>query len=185
MCHGFAGVKELLLPEFADAFARAGFTVLTFDYRGFGESGGEKGRLVPRLQVEDAIAALDFATTLPSVDETKIALWGTSLGGAIAIVTASEDERVRALSVQLTFGSGKRVVTGGMSKEDKEKFLSTLDRMEKKRTSTGKEMFVPLKKVLTDPQSAAFYERYVGDFEALKIKIPFLTVVETMALCPE
>jgi alpha-beta hydrolase superfamily lysophospholipase len=46
LCHGFAGVKELLLPAFAHYFSENGYAALCFDYRGFGESEGERGRLV-------------------------------------------------------------------------------------------------------------------------------------------
>ena len=38
-------VKELLLPAFAEYFANAGCVAMTFDYRGFGGSEGEPGRL--------------------------------------------------------------------------------------------------------------------------------------------
>ncbi|HEX3044615.1 MAG TPA: hypothetical protein VHY08_07655, partial [Bacillota bacterium] len=33
LCHGFAGIKDFLLPAYAEAFAAAGFAALTFDYR--------------------------------------------------------------------------------------------------------------------------------------------------------
>jgi predicted alpha/beta hydrolase len=39
MGHGLSGVKEMDLPRFAERFCDAGFAVLLFDYRGFGESG--------------------------------------------------------------------------------------------------------------------------------------------------
>ncbi|MEV9348726.1 hypothetical protein AB0175_27125, partial [Klebsiella pneumoniae] len=34
LCHGFCGIREILLPDFAEAFTRAGFSTITFDYRG-------------------------------------------------------------------------------------------------------------------------------------------------------
>lgn len=185
LCHGFCGVKELLLPPFAERFARAGFAALTFDYRGFGASEGEPGRLVPELQIADVRAALDFLAARTDVDAGRLALWGSSYGGANAIVVASRDDRVRCLVVQLAFGDGERVVTGAMSDDDKARFLGTLERMREKRDKTGKEMLVPLPKVLSDPQSQAFYERYHAEFPALEIKIPFLTVAETIAHKPE
>lgn len=185
MCHGFAGVKELLLPPVAQRFAEAGYCVLTFDYRGFGESEGERGRLVPSLQIDDICSALEFVATQPFVAANRIGLWGTSLGGANAIIAATQTDKVKALAVQLTFANGERVVTGSMSAPDKEKFLQTMQRMADKRDRTGKEMMVPLKKVLTDAQSVVFYEQHVEEFDALKIKVPFLTVLETMALKPE
>lgn len=185
LCHGFCGVKELLLPPFAERFAAEGFAALAFDYRGFGASDGEPGRLVPELQIADIVAALDFVGGRSDIDSARLALWGSSYGGANAIVVASRDARVRCLVVQLTFGDGERVVTGAMSAEDKTRFVGTLERMRDKREKTGKEMLVPLAKVLSDPQSQAFYERYRAEYPALEIKIPFLTVAETLAHKPE
>ena len=37
MCHGWGGVARALRPD-AVAFARAGYLVVTFDYRGWGQS---------------------------------------------------------------------------------------------------------------------------------------------------
>ena len=51
LCHGFAGIKELLLPAYGERFAQNGFIVLAFDYRGFGESEGEKGKILNLSQV--------------------------------------------------------------------------------------------------------------------------------------
>ena len=42
MCHGWGGVAERLRPD-AVSFARAGYFVVTFDYRGWGPS---EGRLI-------------------------------------------------------------------------------------------------------------------------------------------
>lgn len=185
LCHGFAGVKELLLPAYARRFAEAGFAALTFDYRGFGGSQGERGRLVPDLQIEDIGSAIDFLVTQSQIDANRIALWGTSLGGANAVVAASRDSRVKCLAVQLTFANGERVVTGNMSDQAKEKFLGTLKRMRDRRARTGKETMVPLTNVLTDPQSEAFYQRFAPEYPALDIEIPLLTVAETLKLKPE
>lgn len=180
LCHGFAGVKELLLPAFAEHFANAGYVALTFDYRGFGGSAGEPGRLVPALQVEDIRSAVSYLGGLPEVDPARIGLWGTSFGGANAIVAAAGDPRIKALSVQLTFADGEQVVTSGMSEEEKAKFIATLERMEEKKAQTGKEMMVPIVKVLSDEQSKSFYNEFADAYPALKIKIPFLTVAETL-----
>ena len=160
LCHGFAGVKELLLPAYAEAFATAGYMVLTFDYRGFGKSQGESGRLVPSLQIEDIHAAIDFVESLDYVDVDKLGLWGTSYGGANAIIAAAEAPSIKCLSVQLTFANGERVVTSSMTDEEKIKFKQMISSMKDKKEKTGKEMMVPLSKVLSDPQSQAFYNKY-------------------------
>lgn len=185
LCHGFAGIKELLLPACARRFAEAGLAALAFDYRGFGESQGERGRLMPEKQVEDIWSAIGYLQGQPEVDASRIALWGTSLGGANAILAASADPRIKCLAVQLTFANGERVVTGKMSSEEKQEFLTTLKRLQGRRAKSGKEMMVPLTDVLTDPQSIAFYERFSPEFPALDIEIPLLTVAETLKHKPE
>jgi pimeloyl-ACP methyl ester carboxylesterase len=185
LCHGFAGVKELLLPSFARFFCERGFAVLCFDYRGFGESEGEPGRLVPEYQIRDIRNAITYIQSRDEIDPDRIALWGTSFGGANAIVTAAQDKRVKCLCVQLTFGDGERVITGAMSPEDKTKFLDTIRKMQQKKVTTNKELMVPINKILTDEQSRAFYNEKVASFPALHIKIPFLTVAATMEHKPE
>ncbi len=38
ICHGFTGLRELVLPDYAKVFTEAGYVSLIFDYRGFGGS---------------------------------------------------------------------------------------------------------------------------------------------------
>jgi len=184
LCHGFCGVKELLLPAFAERFADHGYAALTFDYRGFGESEGETGRLVPKLQIEDIHAAIEWAKKESNIDSNRIALWGSSFGGANAIIAASQSDDIKCVIAQLTFADGETVITGEMSAEEKDKFLSTLERMRDKKAKTGKEMMVPIAKVLSDEQSVDFFNQFKDDFPALTIKIPFLTVWETICHKP-
>ena len=102
MTHGLTAVKEMILPNFAEAFASAGFAVLAFDYRCFGESEGEpRSQLFPLDQVEDARNAITWAADQAEVDPQRIALWGTSLGGAIAVYTATFDKRVKVVVAQV------------------------------------------------------------------------------------
>src|SRR5215475_3190753 len=78
---GGAGVpKEPATDRFAARFHAAGYSVLAFDYRHIGESGGAP-RQVVRIpeQLADWEAALDCAAHLPGVVPGKIAGWGFSL----------------------------------------------------------------------------------------------------------
>lgn len=89
MAHGLSCTKDTALAPFAHAFAGAGLDVLTFDYRGFGESGGEPRQVVSLpAQLADLRAAVAHAATLPGVDPGRIVLWGDSLGGGHVISAA-------------------------------------------------------------------------------------------------
>jgi alpha-beta hydrolase superfamily lysophospholipase len=60
LCHGYTGVRSIYLPENARVLAEAGYVVLSFDYKGWGDSDGAKTRLAPYSRVADVQAALTF-----------------------------------------------------------------------------------------------------------------------------
>ena len=98
MGHGFGLTRECSLREFALAFAGAGYAVLLFDYRGFGDSGGAPRQLVSvRKQLEDWQAVIEFARAQREVDSNRIVTWGFSLGGGHALSAAARNENVAAV----------------------------------------------------------------------------------------
>jgi pimeloyl-ACP methyl ester carboxylesterase len=90
MAGGLGVTKEPGTDRFARAFAAAGFTVLAFDHRGFGESGGSPRQVAGiRAQLADWEAALAFAARLPEVAPDRIAVWGfSSAGGHVLRIAA-------------------------------------------------------------------------------------------------
>lgn len=105
--HGFGALKEGGPIRTAERLAAAGYVTLAFDYRNFGESGGEPRQLLDfRRQHADWRAAVAFARTLDGVDPERIAVWGSSLGGGHAIHTAAKDARVAAAIAQVPFVDG-------------------------------------------------------------------------------
>jgi dienelactone hydrolase len=124
MIHGWGGSKTHLNKAYAPQFARLGFVVMTFDFRSWGESDGflladgplptvetmsevtVKGQHVrsivnPLKMVDDARAALSYFVGEPNLQANNIGVWGTSLGGGVALVTAANDPRVKALVSQI------------------------------------------------------------------------------------
>jgi pimeloyl-ACP methyl ester carboxylesterase len=107
MAHGFGAERTFGLPPFAERFAAEGLAVLLFDYRNFGDSGGEPRYLVnPWRHLRDWEAALEHAASLPEVDGGRIGLWGSSYSGGHVMVTAARRPEVRALVAQVPFVSG-------------------------------------------------------------------------------
>src|SRR5690606_41169270 len=73
------GVQSCALPI---CFAAAGYAVVVFDYRSFGESEGEPRQVLDiAMQHEDWRAALRFARSLEGIDHTRVVAWGTSFSG--------------------------------------------------------------------------------------------------------
>jgi pimeloyl-ACP methyl ester carboxylesterase len=101
MAHGFAGTRDVGLPFFAEHFAHDGIAAFVFDYRHFGASGGAPRQLVdPWRQLEDWKAAVAFVRKHDALDGGHIALWGTSLGGGLALITGANDGSVKAVVAQ-------------------------------------------------------------------------------------
>ncbi len=112
MGHGLGAIKEMRLAAFAERFQAEGYACLVFDYRHFGESGGEPRELlsIPR-QREDWRSAVAFARTLPEVNPRSVVAWGTSFGGGHAIVTAADDPSIAASIAQCPFTDGLASLT--------------------------------------------------------------------------
>jgi hypothetical protein len=108
LCHGYTGVKDLFLPDNARVLNEAGYAVLTFDYKGWGESEGARSRLAPFSRVADARAALTYLAARPEVDPDRLGLYGTSYGGATVIWAAALDPRVRCVVSVVGVGDGRR-----------------------------------------------------------------------------
>lgn len=104
---GGAGVtKEPGTDQFAARFHAAGFSVLAFDHRNFGESGGMPRQVMRvREQLTDWDAAVDCAEALPEVDPLRVAAWGfSSAGGHVLRVGAGG--KVAAVVAQTPFVDG-------------------------------------------------------------------------------
>lgn len=83
-------------PYIGELLTRAGYVALVPERRGYGRSegptsseeiGGERARVVPRLQAEtdDVLAALDYLRPLPFVDAKRIGIMGWSYGGIVSM----------------------------------------------------------------------------------------------------
>jgi uncharacterized protein len=108
---GGAGVtKEPATDRFAARFHAAGYSVLAFDYRHLGGSGGTPRQVVRiREQLADWEAALDCAASLPGVTPGKIAGWGFSLaaGHLLRLAARPRDQhRLAAVIGQAPLADG-------------------------------------------------------------------------------
>jgi dienelactone hydrolase len=107
MAHGLGAVRTMRLDAYAERFRAAGYACLVFDYRNFGDSGGEPRQLLDiDMQLADWAAAVHYARTLSGIDASRIALWGTSFGGGHVIESAARLPGIAAAVAQCPFTDG-------------------------------------------------------------------------------
>ncbi len=185
LCHGFTGVKELVLPDYARRFAAAGFAALTFDYRGFGESEGPRWRLIPHEQVVDIRSAITYLQCQPEVDAQRIGLWGTSYGGAHVPYVAGIDARVKCAVAQVGFGDGERLFRRKSSEQEAAMLAAVLEQDRRQRVLSGKSAMVDPLQVLADEDSVRFFSEAIQQFPQLRCQIPLETAEATLEYRPE
>ncbi len=80
----------------------AGYNVLTWDPRGFGQSGGQAEVDSPAYEARDVSSIIEWVATRPGVQldapgDPHVGMVGGSYGGGIQLVTAAADCRVDAI----------------------------------------------------------------------------------------
>jgi len=121
---GWGGNKKNLENNYAPHFASQGFVVLAFDFKSWGESNGPvvvaealpavggsaemtitsthvREMVNPLSMSEDVRAALHYLGAEPQVMPNNLGIWGSSMGGALALVTAAMDDRIKAYVDQM------------------------------------------------------------------------------------
>ena len=186
LCHGYTGVKDLYLPDNAKTLNDAGYVVMTFDYKGWGESEGTRSRLAPYSRVADVQAAMTYLGIQPEADADRIGLYGTSYGGATVSWTGAVDQRAKCIVSVVGIGHGARWMSRvrrvdewfdlqERSKEDREK-----------RASTGESEYVDRSEILLpDRQSAELAAAARRNNPAAVGTIPLEYVDDTIGFNPE
>ncbi|PHS06661.1 MAG: hypothetical protein COA78_14065 [Blastopirellula sp.] len=121
MSHGWGGTAEGLRPD-AIVFAKAGYLVVTFDYRGWGNSDSrlissstpieKDGKLIAEVievqgvvdpidQTTDILNAIHWVQGEEQCDIDRIGIWGSSFSGGHVVYVAARDPRVKAFVSQV------------------------------------------------------------------------------------
>jgi len=125
MSHGWGGTAAMLRQPASD-LAAAGYFVIAFDYRGWGQSDSrviltgpapdaarKNGQrftaevkeirevVDPLDEAEDIFNVVHWAMGEPLVDKQRIGLWGTSFSGGLVVYVAAREPRIKALVSQV------------------------------------------------------------------------------------
>ncbi|KPM44519.1 hypothetical protein AK830_g2008 [Neonectria ditissima] len=117
MSSGFSGLRTHFIPDFAARFNAAGYGVLSYDNRCWGDSEGlPREEVDPWLQTRDYLDVFNYAITQPEVDEAKVVYWGSSMSGGNAICAAAVNKNLAGVILQVPFVSGESITrVPGMS----------------------------------------------------------------------
>ena len=136
---GWLGLADAKLYQpYHEAFTAAGFAVLIFDYRGFGESEGDRGTISPVWQLEDWRNALAYMRGRSDMDPTRAAIFGSGgTGGGNAVLVAGHEPAVRATISQVPVADGRDWLHRMRQEHEWVAFLASIDADRTARATTG------------------------------------------------
>jgi uncharacterized protein len=182
LCHGFGGNSNGAgHPELARTLEHAGYVVVRFDFRGCGNSEGERSRVICLEEVEDVRAAIGFLQAQASVDKEKIGLIGASLGGSVVLHTAAVDDRVKVCSANGSIGNGERRFRYQYPDDAAwNTFLARLEEAKRMRRETGRSVMINRFDIVQIPQ----YLR-AGMPPGANMDFPAETAISMLEFSPE
>ena len=186
LCHGYTGVRNLYLPDIARVLTEAGYVVLTFDYKGWGDSDGPKSRLSPYGRVINSQAALTWLGAQDMVDADRLGVYGTSYGGATVVWVAAVDQRVKCVVSVVGIGHGRRWMRSVRRPDEFHDLLerSAADRV--RRATIGASEFVDRSEILLpDRQSAELAAAARRGNPGAVSEIPLEFIDDTLEFHPE
>ena len=184
LCHGFTGIRSLILGDYARVFAERGYVALTFDYRGWGGSEGSRRRLIPLEQIDDIRNAISYFETLPEADPERIGLWGTSFGGANGPYAAAVDSRIKAVVGQVGFGDGERFLLDTRRFGERQELLRKVAENRRRRAVEGAGDRLSPMDALNSAQTNGFLGPLLKDVEPSRIDISWETIEKTLEYKP-
>jgi len=104
--HGNAGFLVSQYKAIA-GLTKYGFQIFMFDYSGFGFS---EGKATKKNVLTDALSALDYLKTRNDIKNTKLIIYGQSLGGHLSAVVAEKRQNdIDGLVIESAFSSHKDI----------------------------------------------------------------------------
>jgi fermentation-respiration switch protein FrsA (DUF1100 family) len=134
---GYQGFNEFYPRLFARNLTEAGYVCLGFDYRGFANSEGLKGRVILDEQVEDIQNAITYLQIQEEVDPSRIGLVGWGMGGSNVVRVAARDKRVKAVAALNGFFDGERWLKSIHSYVEWNNILKVMEEDRIRRVTTG------------------------------------------------
>lgn len=154
-------VKEQMPARYAREMADRGFVALTFDFRGWGESGGARRQYEdPSTKIADIRAAVTYLATRPETDKDRIGGLGICASSGYMVAAAAKDAAIKSVALVAPWLHDAEVVEQTYGGKDGVASLEAAgNAAEATYRSTGKQAFLPAAS-LTDDRAIMFKAPY-------------------------
>lgn len=158
-CSGFTGLCHIHPARFARYFTQHGHLCAGFDYRGFADSEGDRGRVLLEEQVRDIMHATACIAGDDRVDADRIVLLGWGMGAGLVIDAARALPGVIGLIAVNGFYVGKRFLREHHDESSFARYVRATDAERTERSRSGRARFVdPFDLYPLDPQSRGYVD---------------------------
>jgi len=111
ICHGLAGNKVgkyRIYVQLSERLSQAGIASFRFDFRGSGDSEGHFSDTTLNGEVSDALIALNYLRERKDVDTSRIGIFGRSVGGTVALMTARKSAPIKSIAIWAPLYDGEQ-----------------------------------------------------------------------------
>lgn len=154
-------VRQQMPARYAREMADRGFAALVFDFRGWGESAGERRQYEdPKAKVADIEAAVRYLAARPEADPARIGGLGICASSGYMVTAAAATPTIKSVALVAPWLQDAEVVAqtyGGA--EGITKLEAKGDAAEAAYRRTGKQSFVPAAS-MTDDRAIMFKAPY-------------------------
>lgn len=165
-CSGFTGLMKIHPARFARSLTAAGERCFVFDYRGFADSEGDRGRVVLEEQVRDIRHAIAYASTDERVDGDRIILLGWGMAGGLVLDAARGMQGIIGLIAANGFFDGRRVQLAHRGEDGLREFEDEVRTERAARSRTGEARLAdPFHLYPLDPESRAYVDKTLRSFD--------------------
>ncbi|MER8959187.1 CocE/NonD family hydrolase [Mesorhizobium sp. M0701] len=154
-------VKEQMPARYAREMADRGFVALTFDFRGWGESGGIRRQYEdPNAKIADIEAAVAYLSRRPEADQDRIGGLGICASSGYMVTAAAENAAIKSVALVAPWLQDAEVVEQAYGGRNGVVRLEAVgDAAEAEYRRTGKQAFLPAAS-LTDERAIMFKVPY-------------------------
>lgn len=183
ICGGLGAIKEMIAPDIAARLVSAGYPVLSFDYRGFGESEGSRFRLIPSEQVADVRSAVSFLSSRRGGE--GVVVYGNSFGAGVALEAAVREDGIVGVVTVVGVFDGAAWLRSLRTAWDWRDFTEAVARDRVARATEGSGRWVQPGEVMpADPGSQTWAARVQERFPQRAYQLPLESAAEILEWRP-